>query len=318
MDFEQKYKEALERAKSKIKNDKDRVLYESDVIDIFPELYESEDEMIRKVIIEHFAGSHSSMFPYKGFTKEQILAWLEKQDKQNTNILWHDASEEPEKYREVLCEWRAKGDINHLTSFHDVAFYHRNDKTFWNGKQQIENVIKWAYVDEMPEKQDEQKSQDKSALEAIKEEKVEPKFKVSKWYQCTKDFFGKGVTFDKNTAYYCAKEGCLQDEYGCHIAIVKDLYDNFKLWTIEDAKNGDVLAWDDSKCIALFKNIYDEESFNSHGYVGHCTGTFKSRLTYHVIEDAHPATKEQRDLLFAKMHEAGYEWDAEKKELKSK
>ena len=29
-----------------------------------------------------------------------------------------------------------------------------------------------------------------------------------------------------------------------------------------------------------------------------------------------PATKEQRDLLFQKMKEAGYEWDAEKKELK--
>ena len=32
--------------------------------------------------------------------------------------------------------------------------------------------------------------------------------------------------------------------------------------------------------------------------------------------DAVPATKEQRDLLFAKMKEAGYEWDADKKELK--
>ena len=29
-----------------------------------------------------------------------------------------------------------------------------------------------------------------------------------------------------------------------------------------------------------------------------------------------PATKEQRDTLFAKMREAGYKWDAEKKELK--
>lgn len=28
-----------------------------------------------------------------------------------------------------------------------------------------------------------------------------------------------------------------------------------------------------------------------------------------------PATKEQRDLLFSKMKEAGYEWDADKKEL---
>lgn len=31
-----------------------------------------------------------------------------------------------------------------------------------------------------------------------------------------------------------------------------------------------------------------------------------------------PATKEQRDLLFAKIKEAGYEWGAEKKELKIK
>ena len=30
----------------------------------------------------------------------------------------------------------------------------------------------------------------------------------------------------------------------------------------------------------------------------------------------YPATKEQRDTLFAKMKEAGYIWDAEKKELK--
>lgn len=29
-----------------------------------------------------------------------------------------------------------------------------------------------------------------------------------------------------------------------------------------------------------------------------------------------PATKEQRDLLFQEMHEAGYEWDSEKRKLK--
>ena len=46
---------------------------------VFPELKESDDERIRKAIIEHFANSHSCMYPYKGFTKQQILAWLEKQ-----------------------------------------------------------------------------------------------------------------------------------------------------------------------------------------------------------------------------------------------
>lgn len=38
---------------------------------------------------------------------------------------------------------------------------------------------------------------------------------------------------------------------------------------------------------------------------------------YHDMPDGYvPATKEQCDLLFAKMHEAGYEFDFEKKELK--
>lgn len=87
------------------------------------------------------------------------------------------------------------------------------------------------------------------------------------------------------------------------------------LWTIADAQVGDVLTWDDSKCIALFKNIYDKESFNSYGFVGHCTNTFESRISYHDIKGAHPATKKQRDLLFAKMEEAGYEWDIENKKL---
>jgi hypothetical protein len=41
----------------------------------------SEDERIRDALIEHFTGLHSSTYPYKGFTKEQILAWLEKQCK---------------------------------------------------------------------------------------------------------------------------------------------------------------------------------------------------------------------------------------------
>ena len=70
---------------------------------------------------------------------------LEKQDKQNSNIIWHDVSEEPEEQREIFCKWKGSTD----TIWHDVAFYHSHDKTFWNGEHQIEDVIKWAYVDEI-------------------------------------------------------------------------------------------------------------------------------------------------------------------------
>jgi hypothetical protein len=39
-------------------------------------------------------------------------------------------------------------------------------------------------------------------------------------------------------------------------------------------------------------------------------------LDKRICGEIHPATKKQRNLLFQKMNEAGYEWDAENKELK--
>lgn len=145
--------------------------------------------------------------------------------------------------------------------------------------------------------------------------KVEPKFKAGNWYQCTKDFFGKGVTFDKNTAYYCAQEGCLQNEYGCHIAIVKDLYDNFKLWAIQDAKDGDVLATEDW--------VFIFEKMKSNGKPA-CYCHYDIELGFRIDTNSYiatgseiyPATKEQRDTLFKAMADAGYTFSFEKKELK--
>ena len=165
-------------------------------------------------------------------------------------------------------------------------------------------------------------------------DKVESKFHVGNWYQCIKDFFGKGVTFDKNTAYYCAQEGCLQNEYGCHIAIVKDLYDNFKLWEIADAKEGDILSinWhegDDSwEKIIIFKKYHNKgvKGLYSMPCVEGYGNTFKNgklafqeEVPYYSktwTANLHPATKEQHHLLFTKMKEKGYEYDNKKKELK--
>lgn len=135
-------------------------------------------------------------------------------------------------------------------------------------------------------------------------DKVEPNFKVGDWVVYCNDDVDLITVIEENG--YCINNSG-------YIPFICE--SDIRLWTIQDAKDGDVLAWDDSKCIALFKNIYDEDSFNSYGFVGGCTCTFESRQSYHDIEGAHPATKEQRDMLFQKMHEAGYEWDADKKEL---
>lgn len=77
-----RYDEALKLAKDSYNYPSYPGFIRADVV--FPELKEeSEDERIRKAIMEHFADSHSSIYPYKGFTKKQILDWLEKQ---NSNV----------------------------------------------------------------------------------------------------------------------------------------------------------------------------------------------------------------------------------------
>ena len=74
------YDEALLRAKSKIKNNKDFVLYEDDVIEIFPQLKESEDEKIRKDLIQWIYEFPDTI--WRGHYKKDILVWLEKQGEQ--------------------------------------------------------------------------------------------------------------------------------------------------------------------------------------------------------------------------------------------
>lgn len=90
------------------------------------------------------------------------------------------------------------------------------------------------------------------------------------------------------------------------------------LWTIEDAKDGDVLSYRNGQWIFIYKEKIDDNSFYYHTLYS----TIRQDL---IIDDIGftlldiaivPATKEQRDLLFQKMKEAGYEWDADKKELK--
>jgi len=220
--------------------------------------------------------------------KEKVIALLNSQELSN---------EQKEKLKYIFPE---------LKESEDERIRKDLCKAIWTyiPTEEGKEYIAWL------EKQGEQKPVDK----------VEPKFKVGNWYQCIKDFFGKGITFDKNTAYYCAKEGCLQDEYGCHIAIVKDLYDNFKLWTIDDAKDGDVLVYGDNpddkhvEIIMLFKSA--RNSYSAFTYFHIFDDAYRVDDWCDCGKNTHPATKEQRDLLFQKMKEASYEWDAEKKELK--
>jgi hypothetical protein len=107
----------------------------------------------------------------------------------------------------------------------------------------------------------------------------------------------------------------------------------FHLWTIQDAKDGDVLSanwrvganfWER---IIIFKKYHskDVEGLINAPYVEGYGNTFKNgklipcaKVPFYSTwtDNLYPATKEQHDLLFQTMKEAGYKWDADNKELK--
>ena len=76
-----RYDEAINKAKSKIKKDKDHVLYEDDILDIFSELKESEDEKIRKAMIKGLSSCGTKY--WGGFEVNAAIDYLEKQGEQD-------------------------------------------------------------------------------------------------------------------------------------------------------------------------------------------------------------------------------------------
>ncbi len=157
----------------------------------------------------------------------------------------------------------------------------------------------------------------KSALEASKEEKInnqncvkpadkiEPKFKVGDWITDGTSTFQIVKIEDE---WYIADDGDKVCFYVVH--------QYYHLWTIQDAEDGDVLA-SDNGCPFIYKESNDTKA-QFYCCVGitnrFCIGDDTIYCGYK--ESSKPATNKQYDLLFQKMKEAGYEWDAEKKELK--
>lgn len=112
------------------------------------------------------------------------------------------------------------------------------------------------------------------------------------------------------------------DTLGDHHTISTDaVEENYHLWSIKDARDGDVLATD--SWLYMFKYTNNEALIQFHCTCPinrrpykWCFSSDDSYLDIYVDANIHPATKEQRDILFQKMHEAGYNFDFEKKELK--
>ncbi len=146
-------------------------------------------------------------------------------------------------------------------------------------------------------------------------DKIEPRFKVGDW-----------VVFIKSKNVYKVEkienyEYTLRHILGGSLCLS---FSNEKLireWTIQDAKDGDVLACNEE--ILLFK-LYSvlQGRISLHCWYNGHTNNFHSKEVIDILLTTRnkvcPATKEQRDALMKAMNDAGYEWDGEKKELKKK
>lgn len=143
MDSEQKYREALERAKSFYDNEKTRVgLTPIDLEYIFPELKESEGERIRKEIYQ---------FVYEQRPEADWLAWLEKQDKQDV------------RYKH----------LEELLAADDIYQMSMNQEMVEGAKTKAINALSKLCISELLLKKQGEKPQGKSIIEAWKDMRLE-------------------------------------------------------------------------------------------------------------------------------------------------
>lgn len=262
MNYEQKYKKALEKARQLCAYPTTKPFI-SDLQDLFPELNESEDKQIRKELIDYLKERKScESYGQYVLRYDRWINLLEKQDESDET-----------KAKEFLINKGYPIDTNDTFPTYEEMY----------------NIIRDGL-----EQQSEQNNDDK----------YEPKFKVGDW------IVFNGLTLYINEVvkgyYRTISKGGIPNSYDWDIDAIA------RLWTIENAKDGDVL------CVKYGNNEMPFIFTGKQKYVAYCSlnsfGEFVLSMADWLLKTSvSPATKEQRDLLFQKMQEAGYKWNEEKK-----
>jgi hypothetical protein len=146
-------------------------------------------------------------------------------------------------------------------------------------------------------------------------EKVEPKFKVGDWVVHDMSDGRKVIRQIVNMT----NKSYVLDGEDFNTFYFNDLENDYHLWSIQDAKDGDVLSAE--KQPFIYNGKFTELKVGAYcglDYLGNfVVSQYSQKCNWACNENIRHTTEEQRDLLFQKMKEAGYEWDAEKKELKN-
>ena len=309
---EKAYDEAIEGAKKYYGN---RIAEE-----IFFELNEDNDKKIKKAILDLLKIWRNYKDYVCGVYVEDAIAWLEKQGEQNPCMIqWKG-----DNLKEVIgFTGKDKNFEKWFKSFEEYEKYvHEHNDIFklFNENGNHYEIPVGAWIVKTP---DGYNIASNAVLKQKSANKIEPKFKVGNWVV---NKFGDSWHIDSfDNKNYQVSNG--KGNYN-YFPISKQ--DEMYLWTIQDAKDGDMLS---------FYTEYRGNKMFQVGIIkkyvgkrGGCSNTFKMYVGVNwdnnlqigkymgcslniECSDIHPATKEQRDFLFKKLKESGYKWNTETKTL---
>ena len=269
--YEKKYKETLERAKTLYENANGMILKKW-VEQVFPELTESDDEKVKKIItlcLEECV--HSDII--RDYEKDDAIVWLEKQ-------------------KSTLPKWKYKKDNTPL--LRDSIILNKYGCVAKSPSGAIVSDVWVLDYDELA-KLPKEEIEKQGKLKPI--DKVEPKFKVGDWiaYNHNPNLPPRKIIQITNE-HYVFNNGSFE---------IKTLEADWHLWTIQDAKDGDVLAYvtdEEDLWIMIFWSLYEPYEGHVHYHALLANDNFSGKGTCCIcINNLKPATKEQRDIFFTKM-----------------
>ena len=366
---EKAYDEAIERAKKSYGN--------GIAEEIFPELYESEDEMIKTAILNLLKIWRNYKDYVCGVHVEDAIAWLEKQGKNSadkieprfkvgdwvvfiTNKSVYQV-EKKENYEytlrnifggslclsfskeELIREWTIQdardGDVlffyseyksHKMTQVGIIEKYvgkHggcSNTFKIYVGVNWDNNLQMGKYIHPATKEQYDalMKAMNDAGYKWNAGTKTLEKLEKSSFHE------GDWVVYNNDICQIVKREeGCnkLVTVFGIEKELVNERnLSTARLWTIQDAKDGDFLCCK-SGWMCIFKSLNNHtNTFSSYCFMDSDKCFFNSGGECHTLDkefinayngEIHPATKEQRDLLFQKIKEAGYKWNTETKTL---
>ena len=317
------YKEKLEEAKRlyETANADQKYVLES----LFPEIRESEDEKIIKMLV-YIVNITPATVAVKN--RQTLLAWLEKQGEQKEcTPLFRVGDTLKKKGKEyTFIVDRIQGGFYHC-DHNKGAFFPIEEQDSWELVEQkpaakmpvsdelyehirntcacIDDAISCCSVKDMQDYLAQARTDANIALDMVKQkpaDKVEPKFKAGDWI--TNGRYNKlivGIIGD----WYMFEDGTSKR--------IKDIAKKYHLWTLQDAKDGDVLTYRDGEWVFIFKNMTNDTTFKYYALISEKDFAINDSAYTALPSCIVPATKIQRNLLFQKIKEAGYEWNTEKK-----